>query len=280
MLIVRKLPAHPALRTVVSGFTERRGTFSKRSSVRPLPARPDQFLEFFLGESYRVRPPGGDFFTSPEVALVGPMTVPVAELAFEGTIETFTIHFEPTGLSRLFGVPMAILADVAPPARDVLGRHVGPLEDAVRRVSRFEQRIAAAEAWIGGFLGEARAQDPVDRAARLLARANGRPAVATLAERAGLSARQLQRRFIEAVGVAPKHYARLHRFAAAIAARETHPTRPWTDIAHACGFADQAHLIREFQTLSGRAPGEFFRAVSSVPEALAAPMSDSFKRPG
>ena len=29
----------------------------------------------------------------------------------------------------------------------------------------------------------------------------------------------------------------------------------WADIAADCGYADQAHLVREFQALAGMAPG-------------------------
>ncbi len=280
MLVVRRAPSHHRLRAVVSGFVERRGVFAKRSGVRPLPARPNQFLEFYLAERYLVRMPGGAFFRSPDVALVGPMTVPVAELAFDGIIETFTIHFQPTGLSRLFGVPMATLVNEAPPAADVLGRHVAPLESAIRRAAGFEERVAAAQDWAGRLLADARGQDSIDFAARILARTGGRPSIAALAEHVEMSPRQLQRRFVEAVGMAPKQYARLHRFAAAITAKDVGHARSWTDIAHACGFADQAHLIREFHALSGRAPGDFFRDVADVPETAADPMSEIFKRPG
>lgn len=277
MLFVRRTPSDRRLRAVVSGFTERRGSFAMLSSVRPLPARPTQILEFYLAERYRVRAPGGAFFVSPEAALVGPMTEPVAELAFQGTIETFTIHFQPTGLARLFRVPMAMLANEAPPAADVLGRSVVALEAAVRRAATFEARVAVAQAWLEDLLAAARDANSVDVAARVLARAGGRAEIAALSARAGLSPRQMQRRFIDSVGVAPKHYARLHRFAAAVGAREASPQRSWTDIAHAFGFSDQAHLAREFRALAGRAPGDYFTSLAGVPETAAERMSDSFK---
>jgi acyl-CoA synthetase (AMP-forming)/AMP-acid ligase II len=32
----------------------------------------------------------------------------------------------------------------------------------------------------------------------------------------------------------------------------------WADVAHACGFVDQAHLIHDFGTIVGGTPAEFF----------------------
>ncbi|WP_291207292.1 hypothetical protein [Hyphomonas sp.] len=40
MLTVRRVPAPPALRDVISGFTERRGHFAEMSQLRPMPAPP------------------------------------------------------------------------------------------------------------------------------------------------------------------------------------------------------------------------------------------------
>jgi hypothetical protein len=34
----------------------------------------------------------------------------------------------------------------------------------------------------------------------------------------------------------------------------------WPDIAYACGFADQSHMIREFKAIAGQLPEDFFRA--------------------
>jgi AraC-like DNA-binding protein len=58
--------------------------------------------------------------------------------------------------------------------------------------------------------------------------------------------------------------------AGVIRARDAAPQRTLTDLAHDFDFADQAHLSREFRALSGRNPGDFFRAVAAVPETAGA----------
>ena len=266
MLKVRRIPASPALHAVVSGFTERKGHFRDMSLLRPLPARPEQILEIYLAECYRVKRTDAGFGLSPDAAVVGPMTEPRVELGFLGEIETFTIHFRPTGLSRLFGVPMNTIADDAGSVSDVLGPSGRRLVDQVRRARSFAQRVELAEAWVSEHLASARESNAIDLVASLLAAEHGSQDVRTLAQRAGISPRQLQRRFVDHVGVAPKLYARLCRIASVIRARNTSPFRTMTDLAYDFGYADQAHLTREFRVLAGRNPLEFFKASAAVPE--------------
>ena len=36
--------------------------------------------------------------------------------------------------------------------------------------------------------------------------------------------------------------------------REKHPALTWTKIAHACDYADQMHMIRDFKAFAGVTP--------------------------
>jgi AraC-like DNA-binding protein len=56
----------------------------------------------------------------------------------------------------------------------------------------------------------------------------------------------------------PKQYARLARIEKVIAARKS--GLGWADVAYACGFTDQAHLIHDFGTIVGGTPADFFGA--------------------
>lgn len=80
--------------------------------------------------------------------------------------------------------------------------------------------------------------------------------MSSLAARLGTSSRNLSRTFSDAFGLTPKRFARLARFQKILAERRL--GRSWAQIAHACGLADQAHLIDEFHDLVGEAPTAFF----------------------
>ncbi|WP_447726451.1 helix-turn-helix domain-containing protein [Sphingomonas koreensis] len=78
--------------------------------------------------------------------------------------------------------------------------------------------------------------------------------VEELARTTRLSTRQLQRTCARETGMAPRSYLRLLRFRAAISGIQS-PDAVLADTAAASGYADQAHMTREFQSLGGLPPG-------------------------
>lgn len=85
---------------------------------------------------------------------------------------------------------------------------------------------------------------------------DGPPRVASIASRVGLSPRQLERRFVDEVGIAPKALASVLRFRRALhelRARDVDVS----DVASRCGYVDQSHLIRDFTRFTGASPRRF-----------------------
>lgn len=78
--------------------------------------------------------------------------------------------------------------------------------------------------------------------------------VAGIAQRSGLSHRQLQRRFVCEFGMPPRSYLRLLRFRGALAEVQAR-SETLADTAAAQGYADQAHMARDFRSLAGLPPG-------------------------
>ncbi len=78
--------------------------------------------------------------------------------------------------------------------------------------------------------------------------------VEMLAQATRLSPRQLQRICAREAGMAPRSYLRLLRFRTAISSIQF-PDVALADTAAASGYADQAHMTREFQSLAGLPPG-------------------------
>lgn len=72
-----------------------------------------------------------------------------------------------------------------------------------------------------------------------------------------ISPRQLQREFKNQLGITPKAYMRLARMSAVHQYLRADGEVDLTTIAHASGFSDQSHFIREFHTLTGSRPGAF-----------------------
>jgi transcriptional regulator GlxA family with amidase domain len=73
----------------------------------------------------------------------------------------------------------------------------------------------------------------------------------------GLSGRRFSRLFSEQVGLTPKLFARLNRFQRAVRLLSQTRDIDWGEIVFAAGYYDQAHLIHEFQSVSGVTPIEY-----------------------
>ena len=70
-----------------------------------------------------------------------------------------------------------------------------------------------------------------------------------------------QRRFIQLfsshVGLTPKIFCRIQRFQRARVLAEKLETLDWVELALACGYFDQSHLINDFQEFAGSTPGTY-----------------------
>ena len=112
--------------------------------------------------------------------------------------------------------------------------------------------------------------DRCRHATALLEARGGALPIEAVADRLGVDGRSLERVFRAGLGVSPKRAARLIRLRHVLGLlREGGASG--ADLAVACGYADQSHLIRDFRQLTGRRPGERdafrTRAVAGPPAA-------------
>jgi AraC-like DNA-binding protein len=80
-----------------------------------------------------------------------------------------------------------------------------------------------------------------------------------LAAAAGLGVRTLQRLFAEHVGPGPKWVIRRYRLQEVVGRLEAGGPVDWADTAASLGYADQAHLSRDFTDLFGEPPTWYAR---------------------
>lgn len=135
-------------------------------------------------------------------------------------------------------------------------RTLASVEKELAKAPHAEARFAIVEDLL---LRETRPLSPRTPLMEAAARLRFDPALSIneLASDLDISVRHLSRGFKAAFGTGPKQFARLARVEKAVAARRD--GHRWSDIAHACGFSDQAHLIHDFRAIIGAAPEEIFR---------------------
>src|SRR5450631_3448145 len=191
MLQTRMAPSSAVLRPYVWAYGMTTGWGGSLPLVIPLPARPKQLLTFFFADPYCMHRPGSDHRdASPRVTLVGPQTQARPGLSVCGRIDNFTIHFQPSGFNRLFGIPMTELTDAAYDAYAVIGPEIPRLEHELGDTPGFAERIQIIEERLIRMLGRQSTLDPVAITANNLFASNGLDRVSAMATDAGLSPRQ------------------------------------------------------------------------------------------
>ena len=86
--------------------------------------------------------------------------------------------------------------------------------------------------------------------------------VADLARQEGVSVRHLQRLFAAYVGVGPKWVVLRYRIHEALERAEAEEAVDWAALAADLGYADQAHLARDFKATVGVPPTAYARATA------------------
>jgi AraC-like DNA-binding protein len=189
-------------------------------------------------------------------SFVGGLYARPVRVRHEGSFRGVQFDVEPPAVRAVFGVPARELLQTTVGLDQLLG------PDAERWVQRlYDAPDAAARfALLDALLLRRMADAPpsrhpdLDRAWSLLVASGGTLRVDALADAFGASRRTLTTRFADHVGIAPKLAARLIRVEAA---RRRIGTVPLARLAAEHGFADQAHMSREFRALTGRAPTSF-----------------------
>jgi len=162
-------------------------------------------------------------------------------------------------------VPLHELRDTTVPLRELWPRAELVLDEmATQRTA--EARAAVLQRALASRLTGSRtaALPRVRQGLRRLSETHGRLPIRTLARSVGVSERQLERLFRERTGLRPKEMARVARLRSVLAHLASEERADWADLANAFGYADQAHLIHEFQTLTGKSPARYLGEADAV----------------
>lgn len=165
------------------------------------------------------------------------------------------LDLTPLGAYRVFGVPMHQLAGRLVDLADVLGADGRRLGAAVRDAPTWRGRFQAVDRYLIGRVGSAPAvTGDVALAWLELKRSSGSVPIRAICREVGWSHKHLITRFKEQVGLTPKRAARVIRFEQVLRRLDAVPRPDWARLATECGYADQAHLIREFAEFTGSTP--------------------------
>jgi AraC-like DNA-binding protein len=228
----------------------------------PAPTRvfPDGCIELIVhvGPAWSWQPEGGEFEVQPDAFVVGQLTRPF-RLAPAGDGLAMGARLRAAGARAVLGADLDRLRDAVTPLGEFWGE--APARDLVQRlraaVDAVERVALMNEALLRHADDTHAAHSAIRVAVAMILEKRGDVAIAPLAREAGWSERHFARRFEREVGCLPRQFARTVRFQHLLALLGSDSKVDWAGLAWDSGFADQAHLIREFRRFTGATPGSF-----------------------
>ncbi|MFC4455006.1 helix-turn-helix domain-containing protein [Deinococcus sonorensis] len=212
-------------------------------------------LNFYAGDSWYGSVQHPSLEPLPTAAIFG-MTLGPQRVVSVGLMRVLSVEVYPWGARQLFGWRLGQdLVDLKL-THPWLCRAVC----ALLAMNAWEEARQMVEDWLLSLQAELGREPGVGvQAATTLYTSLGQARIGTLSEELGLSQRQLERQFLQEVGLNAKTLARLIRFEEAQNRLWLDPHRSLAALAYEVGFSDQAHLTREFQALAQVTPSAFAR---------------------
>lgn len=160
------------------------------------------------------------------------------------------MRFRPAMWTDIARVDGASVADLLLPLDDLWGGRAAELRRLLDYAADHPVEIARL---LAQAVRSPVARSPFQHAVGALERSQGALTLDRAANLAGLGARQFRRRCLETVGLSPKLLSRILRFRRA-SGLVSQMSGHFADLAAECGYADQSHMIAEFQRFAGRTP--------------------------
>ena len=258
-MMLSRRPRHPALVPLVESLWVHRAELRHRFE-RALPTGRMQLLVNLDGDQLtehlditHVNRAGGS-------ALQGARAAPVV-LDTSEQRAICGVSFLPGGALPFLAVPASAVTGQLIDLSELWGRAASVLRERLLETMDPASQLDVLEiALLRQAHHAPQADGAVERACALLVQG---ARISAVRDHLGLAPKDLIDRFRKCIGLPPKLFARVARFQRLIASLGREPR--WADAALEHGFADQAHLIREFTGFAGVTPTAY-RARS--PEAV------------
>ncbi len=175
-----------------------------------------------------------------------------------GPVRCLMVNFYPSAFHRLFGGPVDRFNGRMVPPEQVLGTAAATLYENVRATIHAQSTIDVVKNFLIDLVAR-KAPAPPSSIARLehyIRERKGKVLVNELSELAGLSERQLQRRFKEEIGLSPKAFCSVVRFNH-VYSEMKRIGKLDLDVAISCGYFDESHMMKDLSYFLGKAPKRF-----------------------
>ena len=235
--------------------------------VKPYPACPKQGIIFYIRGSVISSNPAENTFEKRAQTVIFGQPVSRQNLHLPENYLAVSVRFLPGSLFKFLNIPMIEFLNKNIDAELILGYEIKAINEQLANTPSYDTMIEIIEAFLLKRIRQIKEQPhPVDKIGQLIFEYPQAFSLDEFAGKACLSASQLERRFVQQVGVPPKYFARICRFSQALIMKEKTPSISWFNIAMENGYTDYQHLVRDFKEFSGTTPAILFQEESNSPE--------------
>lgn len=168
------------------------------------------------------------------------------------------IRFRPGGAYHFLRMSVNDLTNQVVEAEQIFGAFAQELRERLITAATPAARLHIIESMLMQRIGERSPHPLVDQVVAAIRR-DPEQSITALSQQTGLSEKHLISLCKRHVGTTPKTLMRILRFQKVINLVSAQSQVDWTEVAHSCGFYDQAHMIREFKLLGGSTPSDYLK---------------------
>ncbi|MEJ7647074.1 MAG: helix-turn-helix domain-containing protein [Chryseolinea sp.] len=188
---------------------------------------------------------------------------------------TIIVVFNPGKLSRITGMPLSELTHSEVDAEAIFSSSISRVNARLGGTDSYTEMIQIIDQFLIDQIRKAKQAQPIDLIGKMIFDKPENVSLDWLADQACLSPRQMERKFVDAMGIGPKLFTRISRFYKTYNMKFKNPATDWLSIALACGYHDYQHLVRDYREFAGTLPKALFEEDEQAPER-----SFGLKEPG
>lgn len=164
------------------------------------------------------------------------------------------VHFKAGGVFPFLNIEASELANAHANLDDLWGSSGLELRERLCTAATSQQRFRIIENALTSRLHNTTDRLQMKFALKMFATGGGGALVRAVTRELGFSPRRFIQVFSSQVGLKPKIFCRILRFQRARVLAEELDMPDWAELAVACGYFDQSHMIKDFKEFSGSTP--------------------------
>ena len=180
------------------------------------------------------------------------------DIELKGDLSVFSIVFEPQGLMQFFKFPLHEICNQNVPLEYLSGQDGRDLEEKMSESDTFEQKVCIVENFLLQNITADLEFRRINHIVELIKSTGGNININQLISEACLCRKQFERIFSERVGISPKQYQKIIRFQFVLFQKQQNVDLNMTELSYESGYFDQSHFIKDFKSLCGMTPKQFF----------------------